>query len=230
MQTITGFAFALVAMGTVAAADIYPLAELTFIISALSVVNTTTALKGSTQLIDRRLLKIVLYACIPSTAFSLWLLTYLSADHHSALKLVLGATLLLFGILMMIKPRPLQHTSGRKAVAFSGFIAGFSGGLFATYGPPIALLFYRQPLPLQTIIKTLLAVFWCTALIRIGMVTLTNSVNENVYWLLPIMLPWVVFCTWVSKKLPMPFSELSMRRLAFLVVMTSGASIIWGVT
>lgn len=228
LQTITGFAFGLVAMGLIAAINLYPLDKLTFIVSCLSMVNTSTALRGQTHLIDRRLLITTLLACIPSTITGLWLLLYLNDSDQSVLKLILGATLLIFAGLMTFKPKPLQKQSDTKLIGFTGFIAGFSGGMFSAYGPPIALLFYRQPLPLKVLITTLLAVFWSTSLIRISTVMVMDTPTIDLIWLIAICVPWIILCTQISKRLPLPFTDTNMRRMSFGIVIVAGVSLIIG--
>lgn len=228
LQTITGFAFGLVVMGFIAATNLYPLDKLAFIVSCLSMVNSTTALRGHAHLIDRRLLITTLLACIPSTIIGLWLLLYLNQSDQDVLKLILGITLLLFAGLMMFKPKPLEQQSSTKVIGFTGFIAGFMGGMFSTYGPPIALLFYRQPLQLKVIIKTLLAVFWFTSLIRISAVVVLDTPNIDLVLLIVVCVPWIILCTQISKRLPLPFTDINMRRMSFAIVIVSGASLIVG--
>ncbi len=228
IQTNTGFAFALIFMSLGGAFDVLPLGVLAYSVSFLSLVNSTIALKGAMKHVDRTLLGWILVSCIPGTVFGVWLLNSLSTHSQDGLKVAFGVTIVLCGLLMLQKPQPLTHRSSNGVVAGTGIIAGITGGLFAAFGPPLAYLAYRQPLPIKTILTTLLAVFWSTAVLRIAIASGLSEVDRDIFWLIAAGMPWIVLCTWLSKRFPPPINELTLRRCAMGLLMLSGLSVFVG--
>ncbi|GAB3099463.1 sulfite exporter TauE/SafE family protein [Aestuariicella hydrocarbonica] len=226
IQTNTGFAFALIVMSLGGAFNVLPLSVLAYSVSFLSLVNSTTALRGALQHVDRQLLGWMLVSCIPGAIFGVWLLDSLSTHSQDGLRIAFGITIILCGLLMLQKPQPLEQRSSNGVVVGTGTIAGITGGLFAAFGPPIAYLAYRQPLPIKTILTTLLAVFWATAVLRIAIVSSMSDVPADVFWLIAAGVPWIVVCTWLSKRFTPPIRELTLRRGAMGLLMLSGLSVL----
>ncbi|MBU3070924.1 sulfite exporter TauE/SafE family protein [Aestuariicella sp. G3-2] len=226
IQTNTGFAFALIVMSLGGAFDVLPLSILAYSVSFLSLVNSSAALRGNLQHIDRQLLGWMLVSCIPGTILGVWLLDSLSTHSQDGLKIAFGITIILCGMLMLQKPQPLTQRSSKRIIASTGTVAGITGGLFAAFGPPIAYLTYRQPLPIKTILTTLLAIFWATAVIRIAIVSTVSVVPADVFWLIAAGVPWIIICTWLSKRFKPPINELTLRRCAMGLLMLSGLSVL----
>ena len=231
IQTVTGFAFGLVVMGLTSAFGLVSLEFAAFVTSALSLLNTGIALRGHTHQVYKPALFAMLATAIPLTGFGLWLLARFSAEDVGTLKLVLGATIIASCLLMMFKPHPQSAVSRPWTFASMGAVAGVLGGMFATYGPPLAFLMYRQPLPLLRVRLTLLMTFTATSLIRMPMALPYLDVTPALITSALLGLPVVAAGTLIGKRFGPPLPELWMRRLAFALLIGSGSSLIasgWG--
>jgi uncharacterized membrane protein YfcA len=225
IQTVTGFAFGLIVMGLSSVMGLADLAFLAFATSTLSLANTGIALRDHTHHVYRPAVMAMLLTAIPLTGLGLWLLDRFSQDDISLLQWLLGITLVFSCLLMMLKPRPRTEVNGRLAFASAGAIAGLLGGLFATYGPPLAFLMYRQPLPLLSIRLTLLMTFAATSIIRIALALPFLNNPASVFLICALGLPLVITGTLIGKRFGPPLPDLWMRRLAFALLMGSGLSL-----
>lgn len=226
IQTNTGFAFALIVMSLGAVTNALPLSELALVISFLSLVNSTTALRGAIKHVDARLMKWLFCGIIPGSLIGVWALSQLSDSNQNQLKTLLGASILASGLLLMKKPAEQSRHASPQAITLTGIFAGMMGGLFATYGPPIAYLLYRQPIALKAVLNTLLAIFWLTSVLRISTVHILSSVDTDIYWLALLGTPWIIICTQLSKKFPPLLSERRLRQVALILLLLSGISIL----
>jgi len=225
IQTVTGFAFGLIVIGLSSVLGLADLAFVAFITSALSLANTGIALRGHTRHVYRPAVLAMLATAIPFTALGLWLLDRFSRDGLNTLQLLLGITLVVSCLMMMLKPKPRAKVNGWFAFATAGAISGLLGGLFATYGPPVAYLMYRQPLALLNIRLTLLMTFAVTSIIRITLALPYLNNLQEVSLMVALGLPVVVIATLIGRRFGPPLSELWMRRLAFTLLLGSGVSL-----
>jgi len=125
----------------------------------------------------------------------------------------------------MLKPQPLAARSSSASFVFFGAVAGLMGGLFSTAGPPLVYHLYRQPLPAISIRETLVAVFAVNAVIRLAMVAAAGDVPHSGFWWGLLCIPVVMIMTFVAKRWPPPLSALSIRRMAFGLLLLSGLSL-----
>lgn len=226
IQTHTGFAFALIVMSLAGSFNLIALNTLAYAISFLSLVNSTTALKGALPHIDVKAVSSILLGCLPGICAGIWLLDNLSLHHQGTLKSILGAAILIYGCLLLIKPEPLPQRSAPVLFAGAGLISGVMGGLFAAFGPPLAFILYRQPFAIKTVLNTLLATFWITSVLRIGIVSVTGLIDPQVFWLIALGMPWVAACTYWSKSHRPPISDTMMKRCALILLIVSGTSLL----
>ncbi len=226
IQTNTGFAFALIVISVGTLTNTLNLPQLALVVSFLSLVNSTTALKGALRHVDKPLILKIFCGLAPALLIGIWLLNHLSAQHQDLLKLLLGCAILISALLLIIKPQKNLSVSRPSAIVISGVASGIMGGLFSTFGPPLAYLLYRQPIALKIILNTLLASFWVTAVLRLILVHAMSSVSTDIYWLAAVGAPWVVLCTFLSKRFPPPISEAHTRAIALSLLVLSGSMII----
>ncbi len=226
IQTNTGFAFALIVMGLGGASDTLSVAQLALVVSFLSLVNSTTALRGALEHIDKRILLHLFSGIIPGAVIGVWVLHQLSVSDQSQLRILLGLSVLISALLLIKKPTPTTTPPSRIAINLSGVIGGIMGGLFSTFGPPIAYLLYRNAIALKTILSTLLATFWLTAVMRIAIVHSLGSVDFSVYCVALAGAPWIILCTRLSQRYPPKISEHRLRQLALVLLAISGFSIL----
>jgi hypothetical protein len=106
-----------------------------------------------------------------------------------------------------------------------GALSGLMGGMFSTAGPPLVYHFYRQPLPIQVIRETLVAVFGLNAILRLLLVVLAGNIPSAAYWPCLLAIPVVIAATALARKFPPPLSPLMFRRAVFCLLFLSGASL-----
>lgn len=228
IQATTGFAFGLIVMASVTALGLAPIDLTALLVSGLSLVNSATTLKGGLwRHINGRALSWVLLACIPATFAGLWLLNHSSDGQRGLLQGTLGLCLIGSSLMMMIRVRQLERPSSGAAFAASGVLAGLMGGLFATFGPPVTFMMYRQPDSIAAIRATLLSLFSLVALLRLGAVLWTEPLDKTVVSLFLLGAPAVMIAAIAARHFPPPLSNDALRRGAFGLLLISGIGLAW---
>jgi len=226
IQATTGFAFGLIVMASVTALGLAPIEVTAFIVSILSLVNAATTLRGGLwRQLNKRAFVWISLTSAPTTFAGLWLLNISSEAQRDLLQGILGACLVSSSLLMMYRVTQLKKPSSPPAFAMSGLLAGLMGGLFATAGPPITFMMYRQPDPMTTIRATLLCLFSLSAIFRIGGVVVSEPISGNIISLSALGAPAVILGASVARHFPPPISNLTLRRIAFGLLLVSGISL-----
>ncbi|MGB0468783.1 MAG: TSUP family transporter [Pontibacterium sp.] len=228
VQTVTGFALGMIVMGSVTAFDLVPIAFTSVVISLVTLVNGLVAIKGNFRILDIKRVAITCLAMFPALMAGLYLLNYMSASFNNLLQLLLGLTIFVGGLLIMLKPTPLKQPSSNGVFMASGAAAGFLAGLFSMAGPPLVYLYYRQPFELKCIRLCLLSIFLISAVARTLMVGAQGGLTLDMLSFSALCIPMVMFFTWVGKHYPPPISAPNMRRLAFMLLILIGISLIVG--
>lgn len=226
VQTVTGFALGMIVMGTVTTFDLVPIAFTSVVISAVTFVNGLVAVKGNVEALD---IKRVMFTCagmFPAILVGLLLLDYMSAEFNHILQLLLGASIIGAGLMIMLKPDPLEQPSSSITFGASGAAAGVMAGLFSMAGPPLVYLFYRQPFELKTIRLCLVTIFLLSSVMRTGMVGAQGGLTLDMGIFSLLCIPMVTIFTWIGKKYPPPLSSNNMRRFAFFLLILIGISLI----
>jgi uncharacterized protein len=226
VQTVTGFALGLVVMGTVTVFGLAPIAFSAVVVSISSLANTLLALRGDRQYVHWPSVVISLAALLPAMVGGIALLTRLSGGSVHTLRLLLGGFILISGVLLMLKPHPRPQLAGAAKTFAAGAFAGLFGGLFSTAGPPLVYHLYRQPLTIRAIRASLLAVFAVATTGRIAVVALAGDVTREMLWISLLSLPMVLGATAVARRFRPPLSDLTMRRMAFGLLMMLGVMLL----
>lgn len=225
VQTLTGFAFGLMVMGGVGLTGIVSIEDAAILVSILVVVNGVQVLaKGWRDIAGREFL-LVMASSLIFLLVGYWLLGLLVTGSLLWVKLVLGVVIALSSLQLLLKPEPLARRSGDGSFLFFGAIAGLMGGLFSTAGPPLVYHLYRQPLKPAAIRETLVAVFALNAVMRLGAVGLSGRLPEPQFLWTLIAVPVVILFTQLARRFPPKISPLAMRRVAFVLLFLSGASL-----
>ncbi|SFG80000.1 sulfite exporter TauE/SafE family protein [Neptunomonas qingdaonensis] len=228
VQTVTGFALGMIVMGAVTAFELAPIAFTSVVISAVVLINGVVAIKGSFHELDLKRVAITCVGIFPALLAGLILLEYLSDSFNNMLQLLLGITIFTGGLLIMLRPEPLEKPSPDAVFVVSGVAAGFLAGMFSMAGPPLVYLFYRQPFELKTIRLCLLCIFLISSAGRIIMVGFQGGLSVDMLTFSLICIPMVMFFTWIGKRYPPPLSTTNMRRFAFLLLILIGLSLMIG--
>ncbi|TYL48953.1 TSUP family transporter [Marinomonas sp. IMCC 4694] len=228
IQATTGFAFGLIVVSGVSALGLAPIEVTAFAVSVLSLVNAGVGLQGGQwREVNLRAFFGFIIPCLPMIMIGVWLLHYLGDNAMSLLQLMLGVSMVVSSVVMMLQAHKTRSPSTTSAFAVSGVMGGLMGGMFATFGPPITFLMYRQPDSQAKIRATLLSIFFCTGLIRVGFISATQSLNITTLLLCALGFPVVALSAYLAKRYPLPISNQVMRRVAFSLLLLSGVSLTW---
>jgi uncharacterized membrane protein YfcA len=127
---------------------------------------------------------------------------------------------------MMLRPHSKSAVSPWYSSLGAGIAGGIVGGMFSASGPVLGWFNYRQPLPLNAIRATLFASFALTTLLRTVVVGSQGGLTSDVWLYSALALPLVVAATWLGRHFPPALPEVSMKRLAFGLLVMMGLWII----
>lgn len=226
-QTVTGFGLGMIVIGVSSGFGLAPIALVAAIISLVTLMNSAVALPGKLHHIDWPAARYVLTGVLPSTVAGVLLLEYMSATASTLLQLLLGLTIIYSGIVFMLRPAPLTQRSSNASFFVSGFLSGLFGGLFGMAGPPVIFHFYRQPFDLATVRNMLLLTFAFTAGTRTIFAGTQGTFTPEVWVLIGFTVPLVALATLAGRRYPPPFSQVTMRRIAFGVLVVIGGGLVF---
>lgn len=226
-QTVTGFGMGMIVLGVVAQFELTTITFASVIISLMMLANGSIALKGKWQRLDRRALMYSIIGLIPALILGVLLLTYLSRDFTQTLQAILGGAIFLGGVFIMMKPDPLKVRSGELSFSIAGATAGVLGGLFSIAGPPLVYQYYRQPFSIDNIRLSLLAIFLLMNIGRLIVLMIQGELTLEMLWIGLLCVPAVSIATVAGRRYPPPCSDKTMRRVAFLLLVTIGISLMF---
>lgn len=226
VQTITGFAMGLIIMTGVAVFAIADIAFAAAVVSFISLVNTLVALRNGYRVIDWRYVQWILAGGIPAMAIGLVLLGWLSEHFYEMLKLLLGIVIILGGSLLMISPAPYAERSSRLASLGFGTFGGLLAGLYSASGAPLAYYMYRQPLDINIIRFSLLAVFAATTAVRSVMIGVSGQLTVEIISVSLAAIPLVILVTLGTSKLVHLVPDHTVRLIVFVVLVLAGGFLI----
>lgn len=226
VQTITGFAFGLLLMGSIALTGLVPLPEAAIVISLLTLANAIVVLTRGWREIAIQPFLLSLAGAVPMIAAGYTLLGLFASTSLTMLRFALGTVIILSSLQLIRRPNFLGRPSSAASFAVFGALGGLMGGLFATAGPPLVFHFYRQPLSHVVIRETLVAIFAINSLVRLGLVAANGDWQQHAaVWALA-GLPSVIAASWIARRWPPPLAPQTLRQIAFVLLLLSGLSLI----
>lgn len=226
VQTLTGFAFGLVMMGAIALVGLLPLPDAAAMVGMLTLVNATQMLvQGGWREIAGRQLRLILVASLPSLFVGYALLEWLAATRSDLLKMGLGLVIMLSSLQLAIRPVALAKPSSDASFVGFGFISGLMSGLFATGGPPLVYLLFRQPMPHARIRETLVTAFGTAQAVRLVVVVASGNLPSMSPVALVLAIPVVMLMTYAARRWPPSLSQPTMRKIVFVLLFLSGLSL-----
>ena len=226
IQTVSGFAIALIIAGGATAAGLAPVAFTANVISFVALANTAVAVHSKHGQIDVKILLHASLGVLLLSGIGLMALNHLSTNSIDLLETLLGVVILGSGALLMIHPHPLRRVSPSYAHLIAGGFGGLLSGMFGVGGPPLVIHLYRQPLPFPVIRTTLLASLFIMPLIRIAFETYDGNITAEVLELSLYSIPVSIVSTIFARRFPPPVSDMAMRRFAFGLLCLLGLSLI----
>lgn len=224
-QTVTGFAFGLILMGSAVLLNLAPVPLVAILISILSLFNAVLALYRNVDNLDRQMVILCSVSGFVTLVAGVWALNLLSAHSVHWLQLLLGLAIILSSLMLIFRPRPRAVRSGPLSFLVFGGLSGFMGGMFSTSGPPLVFHFYRQPVAQKVIRDTLLLIFAINSLQRIAVVSWNGDLTPEILLTALTAIPVVLVFTALGRRFPPPLSEPAMRRVAFVLLLFSGLSL-----
>lgn len=225
VQTVTGFGLAMIILGLASGLGVASVAALASVISIVSVVNSAVALRGNLHHIHWGKTLAMLAGVLPASIVGVLLLRYLSAEASDLVQLLLAAVIIYGGLSLAWRPEPLKTVSSPMSFGWYGFLGGLFGGLFAIPGPPLIYQLYRQPLDLAPIRAILIFLNAVIAVSRTLFEGLQGALDVSIWVLSAVCLPAVALATMAGRRYPPPFSPHVMRRIAFLLLLLMGVSL-----
>ncbi|TDF82639.1 TSUP family transporter [Pseudomonas sp. H9] len=225
LQALTGFALGIIVLAIAVLTHAASISIVATTITIVAVPGIAIALARHWRHIDRASFIQTLVGLIPGTLLGLALLAKMSKEHTALLQLSLGGLIVAGGIALFIKPQPLASRSGPISFALMGLLGGLMGGMFSIPGPPLIYHYYRQPVSLQTIRTSLLALSGAMALIRLLMQGLQGELNQDVLSLGTLSIPVAILASWLYVRFPPRLSDLNLRRGAFALFVAMGGFI-----
>ncbi|MGV0034979.1 MAG: hypothetical protein ACNYPE_08420 [Candidatus Azotimanducaceae bacterium WSBS_2022_MAG_OTU7] len=124
---------------------------------------------------------------------------YLSEHYYTLLKSFAGRVIILAGTSLMIAPYDFRsRSSGLMFTVFD--FGGLLAGLYSVAGAPLAYFTYRQPLSINTIRFSLLAVFGVSTAVRAAMIGVTGQLNSVTLQMSVAVIPLVIVVTMVASR------------------------------
>lgn len=226
-QNLTGFAFGLIFVGVAGALQLMSIADAANVACLLSLVNGAVYLRSHPFSPRWDVLKPLAITSLVGTLLGLAMLQWLSGSALGVLRMVLGAAIVVCAVVLLAQKTQRATLSPWPVTWLMGSVAGVLGGLFSTSGPPLVYLLYRQPLSLQVVRQSLLALFLMGNVLRLGVVVAMGDLAWSSVLVSAVALPVVALVTWLSAKHPPPLSERVLQWLVCALLVLAGVSLLW---
>ena len=120
VQTLTGFAMGLIIMGGVTAMGLASISDTAAVVSLVSLLNTSLALRRCYHLIDYSYVISLACAMLPAILLGVFIMSYLAEVYADGLRMLLGLVIVAAGTLLMLTPRPYAKASGILGKVLAG--------------------------------------------------------------------------------------------------------------
>lgn len=226
VQTITGFAMGLIIIGGVAALALVDISLAAAVISLISLVNAGVALRHTYKFVNRSFVLWICAGMVPMIIVGVAILDYLSTNSQELLRMVLGGFIVTAGSLLMLKPEPFEKLSRPVTKLLVGGVGGLMGGTYGAGGAPLAYLMYRQPLDINIVRASLLAIFGLSTLFRTVTIAVAGQLDREVLMLASMSVPVVVIVTVMTSRWAHRVPDALVRRCVFVMLILLGAFLI----
>ena len=226
VQTVTGFSLGLIIIAGVTVLNIAEISFSAAVISLITFVNTIVALRNNRRHIDFNYVKRISLGLVPVLVVGVILLDYLSAKYYNFLQILLGIVIIGAGIMLMITPAAYKEKSSNTATTLCGILGGLVAGLYSAGGAPLAYHLYRQPVELNVIRATLLAIFAISTFWRTLVVAVAGHIDSRVLVTAATSIPVVIVVTVVTGRFVHHIPDRIVRRLVFILLIVVGAFLI----
>jgi uncharacterized membrane protein YfcA len=152
-------------------------------------------------------------------------LFFIKNANESLVRVLLGVTLIAFGLYYLIAPR-LPYLRGEGTSYAFGLASGVLGGAYNTNGPPIVLYGALRRWPPESFRATLQGVFLPTNLMVIVGHVLAGLATPTVLKLYALSLPLMLLATLLGMRLARRIPQGQFNRLVYAFLVAMGALLI----
>ena len=222
VQNVTGFALVLVLLGLTGVFDLVPLTDAANVATVLGLTHGFVALRGRARSVDWPALWRTASGTVFGVASGVFLLAWLSGNAVLVLRLLLGAVVIACALLVLRPVHALRQPSSRASFFVTGLLSGVLGGLFAASGPPLVYQFYRQPMTLDAVRDTLVALLAVGSSLRLLMVVGSGQFGMASVGLSALAVPVVLGVAWWMKRHPPPWQRATVLRMVSVLLVITG--------
>jgi uncharacterized protein len=212
-QAITGFAMALVLLGLTGLFQLAPLPDVANVATVLSLASAAVALPGARRSVDWKASRPTVAGSIVGVPLGVALLAWLNANVVTVLRLLLGVVVIGCAIVVLLRAKPLAQRSSAGSFGVIGLLSGVLGGLFSASGPPLVWQFYRQPMAIDSVRDTLVAVLAAGSALRLAMVVGSGQFTGQSLGLCAVAVPLAMGITWWLRRHPPPWKREAVLRI-----------------
>ena len=141
------------------------------------------------------------------------LLAWLNANVVMLLRLLLGLVVIGCAVVVLLRAEPLAQRSSAGSFGVVGLLSGVLGGLFSASGPPLVWQFYRQPMDIDSVRDTLVAVLAAGGAMRLAMVVGSGQFTGRSLGLSVVAVPLAMGLTWWLRRHPPPWRREAVLRI-----------------
>ena len=222
LQTLTGFAFALVFMSAITVTDTIGIEDGAIIVTLLMVVNAVVILAAEWRFVSGPACRGILPPALAGTVAGALILPVLLAKAAIWLKCALGVAVILSSLRLLRVPGGDDGPPGPFAYPLSGLAAGIMGGLFAVPGPPVVYTLQRHLRDQRRIRATLVTIFAVVSLARLTVTSLSSLPTRELLLTTLALLPVTIVATEAARRHPPPVSPQMARVVTVLLLVLTG--------
>lgn len=225
VQNVTGFALVLVLLGLTGVFELAPLTDAANVATVLGLTNGFVALRGRVRSVNWSALRQTATGTVFGVAAGVFLLAWLSGNAVLVLRLLLGIVVIACALLVLRPAQALRKPSSRAAFFATGLLSGVLGGLFSASGPPLVYQFYRQPMALDAVRDTLVALLAVGSALRLLMVVGSGQFSVAALGLSALAVPVVLGVAWWMKRHPPPWQRATVLRMVSVLLVLTGVGL-----
>lgn len=225
-SNLTGFALALILLGLVGVTDLLPLPDAVNAVTIVIMVNAAVFLYKRRPLRIQPAIKPAVAASLLGSLVGMAVVTVLATHALQTLRTLLGVCVIGCALLLWRAGKPYAVPSGPKKLACVGALSGVLGGMFATAGPPMVYVVYRQPWSMEVIQESLIFSFGIGAVLRVLVMSLSGQVSALALQLAIEAIPVAFLVTAFAVNRRPPVSKETLQRMVCILLLCAGVGIL----
>jgi len=227
VQSLAGFGFGMVAMAILPV--ILPVRSAVHVVAVLGLFACATILFASRRSLDRRRVMPLLIGAFLGVPAGVW---FLGAAEPSALKLILGAILIVYSVNGLLRggapSQPeTEHAPWRDAVgAGAATLGGFLGGAFNVGGPPVVMYVAWRRFEPDATRATLQCFFLVATCLQLTLFGLNGDLTRDVVVMAGFGLPALAVGLGVGMRLAPRIGRQAFGRLVLALLLVLGVRLL----